>query len=215
MVAVISKIKQLWRTSNDLEISLEANPTSSEAQKFKQFSDAGVNRLSMGIQALNNSDLKKLGRLHTVEEAKEAFGFAREAFERVSFDLIYARQNQSVSDWEAELVAATNMAVDHLSLYQLTIEPGTAFGARFDAGKLAGLPTDDLSADMYEVTQSVTEAAGLISYETSKPRSARLRVSPQPNLLARRRLPRHRPRCPRSDDPLFKPVCHNHSAGAD
>jgi oxygen-independent coproporphyrinogen-3 oxidase len=165
--AVISKIRRLWRTSNDLEITLEANPTSSEAQKFRLFSDAGVNRLSMGIQALNNVDLKKLGRLHTVEEAQAAFDHAREAFERVSFDLIYARQNQSISDWEAELKVATKMAVDHLSLYQLTIEPGTAFGARFDSGKLAGLPTDDLSADMYEITQSVTEAAGLVSYETS------------------------------------------------
>lgn len=165
--SIIAEIRRLWRTSNDLEISLEANPTSSEAEKFQLFSQAGVNRLSMGIQALNNADLVKLGRLHTVDEAQTAFETARDAFERVSFDLIYARQDQTVSDWENELRRATDMAVDHLSLYQLTIEPGTAFGARFDAGKLAGLPSDDRGADMYEVTQDVTEAAGLFAYETS------------------------------------------------
>lgn len=165
--SVIAEIRRLWRTSNDLEISLEANPTSSEAEKFQLFSQAGVNRLSMGIQALNDADLVKLGRLHTVDEAQTAFETARDAFERVSFDLIYARQDQTVSGWENELRRATDMAVDHLSLYQLTIEPGTAFGARFDAGKLAGLPSDDRGADMYEVTQDVTEAAGLFAYETS------------------------------------------------
>jgi putative oxygen-independent coproporphyrinogen III oxidase len=174
VASVIDEIKRLWRTSNDLEISLEANPTSSEAGKFKRFSEAGVNRLSMGIQALNNADLKKLGRLHSVEEAQNAFLAAREVFARVSFDLIYARQDQTPLQWEAELKAATEMAVDHLSLYQLTIEPGTAFGARFDAGKLAGLPTDDLSADMYEVTQSVTEDWFLMKHPTILDQTASL-----------------------------------------
>ncbi len=164
---VIEEIRRLWRTSNDIEITLEANPTSSEAGKFRGFRDAGINRLSMGIQALNNPDLKALGRLHTAEEGMKAFKAASAVFDRVSFDLIYARQNQTLEDWKAELTFASKMAVDHFSLYQLTIEDGTAFGARFDAGKLRGLPTDDLSADMYEVTQEITDKAGLNCYETS------------------------------------------------
>ena len=164
---VISEIRRLWRTSNSLEITLEANPTSSEAGKFIDFSQAGVNRLSMGIQALNNLDLQKLGRLHSVDDARKAFDAARDVFDRVSFDLIYARQDQSQQDWAIELTEATKMAVDHLSLYQLTIEPGTAFGARHKAGKLAGLPSDDLGADMYEITQEITANAGMTSYETS------------------------------------------------
>ena len=164
---VIAEIRRLWRCSNDIEITLEANPTSSEAKKFQGFAQAGVNRLSMGIQALNNADLKMLGRLHSVEEAQVAFDCARDAFNRVSFDLIYGRQGQSLRDWEKELTIATEMAVDHLSLYQLTIEPETAFGARFEAGKLKGLPSDDLTADMYSLTQDLTQKSGLTCYETS------------------------------------------------
>lgn len=121
----------------------------------------------MGIQALNNRDLAKLGRIHTVEEARTAFDIARKAFDRVSFDLIYARQDQTLSDWKEELNEALTMAMDHLSLYQLTVEEGTAFGDRYKAGKLRGLPHDDLSADMYEATQDICGAAGLPGYETS------------------------------------------------
>ena len=164
---LIAEIRELWRFSNDVEITLEANPTSSEAEKFSRFAQAGVNRLSMGIQALNNHDLKKLGRLHSVEEARKAFGYAREAFDRVSFDLIYGRQDQSLEEWQSELTIACEMAVDHLSLYQLTIEPETAFGSRFEAGKLRGLPSDDLSADMYLLTQEITQRHGLTCYEIS------------------------------------------------
>jgi len=165
--AVIAEICARWTPSNDLEIALEANPGSVEAGRFRAYAQAGVTRVSMGVQALNDTDLRALGRLHSVAEARKAFDIARNSFEAVSFDLIYARQNQSLSDWRAELIEALDMAVDHLSLYQLTIEPGTAFGARFEAGKLRGLPKDDIAADMFEVTQEVCAANGLPAYEVS------------------------------------------------
>ena len=167
VAAIIERVRKNWRCTNDIEITLEANPTSVEAGRFNGFRQAGVNRISMGIQALNDTDLKLLGRLHSVSEAERAFDIARTAFERVSFDLIYARQNQTAADWEAELTRALGMAVDHLSLYQLTIEDGTAFGDRFARGGLRGLPGDDLSADLFEMTQSITEAYGFAAYEVS------------------------------------------------
>lgn len=165
--AVIRAAQAGWGFANDIEISLEANPTSVEKGRFRGFADAGVNRLSMGIQALNDTDLHRLGRMHSVAEARTAFDVARSVFDRVSFDLIYARQGQDRSAWRAELREALSMAVDHLSLYQLTIEPGTAFGARAEAGKLRDLPDDDLSADMYFDTQDLCEAAGMGCYEIS------------------------------------------------
>lgn len=165
--AILSEVRKYWPLANDLEVTLEANPGSVEAGRFKGYSEAGVNRVSMGIQALKDSDLKRLGRLHTVKEASQAFDIARKFFDRVSFDLIYARQDQSVADWRAELSEALSMAVDHLSLYQLTIEDGTAFGDRYNAGKLRGLPDDDDAADMYLVTQEVCEKAGMPAYEVS------------------------------------------------
>ena len=165
--AVIGAIRARWPMANDVEITLEANPGSVEAGRFRGYAEAGVNRVSMGIQALNDADLRALGRLHTVKEALAAFDIARETFKRVSFDLIYARQNQTLAAWRAELAQALSLAVDHLSLYQLTIEPGTAFGDRYRAGKLRGLPEDDLAADMYEATQELCEASGLNAYEVS------------------------------------------------
>lgn len=165
--AVIRMARANWNFANDIEISLEANPTSVEKGRFRGYADAGVNRLSMGIQALNDDDLRRLGRLHSVTEARTAFDVARECFDRVSFDLIYARQGQTAEAWRAELREALSMAVDHLSLYQLTIEPGTAFGARAAAGKLHDLPDDDLSADMYLETNEVCMAAGMPGYEIS------------------------------------------------
>lgn len=165
--AILSEVRKYWPLANDLEVTLEANPGSVEAGRFNGYSEAGVNRVSMGIQALKDSDLKRLGRLHTVKEARQAFDIARKFFDRVSFDLIYARQDQSVADWRAELSEALSMAVDHLSLYQLTIEDGTAFGDRYNAGKLRGLPDDDDAADMYLVTQEVCEMAGMPAYEVS------------------------------------------------
>jgi putative oxygen-independent coproporphyrinogen III oxidase len=164
---ILSRIRATWPIVNDLEVTLEANPTSVEAGRFRGYRDAGVNRISMGIQALNDPDLRRLGRMHSVSEAKAAFGVARALFDRVSFDLIYARQDQTLAAWKAELSEAIDMAVDHLSLYQLTIEDGTVFGERHAAGKLRGLPEPDLAADMFEVTQELTGRAGMLAYEIS------------------------------------------------
>lgn len=167
VATILERVRKLWPTSNDMEITLEANPGSVESSRFLGYRDGGVNRVSMGIQALNDRDLKRLGRIHTVNEAKQAFEIASKTFERVSFDLIYARQDQSLEAWKSELCEATAMPVDHLSLYQLTIEDGTAFGDRYALGKLRGLPEDDLAADMYEVTQDICSKAGLNPYEVS------------------------------------------------
>lgn len=163
---VIQAADRLWGCTDDIEITLEANPTSVEADKFRAFRGAGVNRLSVGIQALNDADLKSLGRLHTVREALNAFDLAQEVFPRVSFDLIYARQGQSVSTWKAELTQALDLAADHLSLYQLTLEPGTPFFELAARGAL-DLPDEDTSAHMFEVTRTLCESAGLPAYEIS------------------------------------------------
>jgi putative oxygen-independent coproporphyrinogen III oxidase len=166
VAALIDEAGRLWGLADNAEITLEANPTSVEAGKFRDYASAGVNRLSMGVQALNDADLKALGRMHSVAEAQAAFGVARDAFSRVSFDLIYARMGQTVAQWEAELARALAMAVDHFSLYQLTIEPGTRFGELYDIGKLK-VPADDIAAEMYELTQAMTANAGLPAYEIS------------------------------------------------
>ncbi len=164
---VLETVRATWPMANDIEVTLEANPGSIEAGRFAAYRDAGVNRVSMGMQAMNDADLRALGRLHTAAEAMAAFDVARSVFDRVSFDLIYARQDQSVAAWAAELDRALSLEPDHLSLYQLTVEEGTAFGARHAAGRLRGLPGEDLAADLWEVTQVRTEAAGLPSYEVS------------------------------------------------
>ncbi|WP_439655587.1 radical SAM family heme chaperone HemW [Sulfitobacter aquimarinus] len=164
---VIAKIRTLWPVANDLEITLEANPGSVEAGRFVAYRDGGVSRISMGIQALNDADLKRLGRIHSVAEARAAFDIARTTFERVSFDLIYARQNQTLAEWEAELKQALTLSIDHLSLYQLTVEDGTAFGDRYAIGKLRGLPDEDLGADMFDLTQDICGAYGMPAYEVS------------------------------------------------
>ncbi|MDO6799847.1 radical SAM family heme chaperone HemW [Shimia thalassica] len=167
VAAILERVRRLWPTSNDMEVTLEANPGSVEATRFRGYRQGGVNRISMGIQALNNHDLKKLGRIHSVEEAIAAFDIARDTFDRVSFDLIYARQDQTLKQWEAELQQALSMAIDHLSLYQLTVEEGTAFGDRYERGKLRGLPADDLAADMYEMTEAICKEHGFEAYEVS------------------------------------------------
>ena len=164
---VIGAARAGWGFANDIEITLEANPGSVERGRFAAYADAGVGRLSMGVQALNDADLRRLGRLHSVAEARAAFDVARACFGRVSFDLIYARQDQTRETWPRELREALSMAVDHLSLYQLTIEDGTAFGARAAAGGLRGLPDDDLAADMYLETQDICAAVGMPAYEVS------------------------------------------------
>jgi putative oxygen-independent coproporphyrinogen III oxidase len=165
--AILDEIRQGWRQSNSFEVTLEANPGSVETGRFAGYRDAGVNRVSLGVQALSDDDLRRLGRLHTASEAMIAFETARSVFDRVSFDLIYARQNQSLRNWLVELKQALNMAVDHLSLYQLTIEDGTAFGDRFAQGGLKGLPSDDGAADMYLATQEACDIAGYPAYEIS------------------------------------------------
>ena len=167
VAACIETIDRVFDLPKDAEITLEANPTSVEAEKFKGFASAGVNRVSIGVQALNDPDLKRLGRLHSVSEATKAIDLARTHFKRMSFDLIYARQDQTLADWTAELKLAIALAADHLSLYQLTIEDGTAFGSLHATGKLRGLPSDDLSSDLYAATQTICAEAGLPGYEIS------------------------------------------------
>ena len=164
---ILNRVQRSWRLANDIEVTLEANPTSIEAERFAGYHSAGVNRVSVGVQALNDPDLKALGRLHSADEALTAVDIARSTFERVSFDLIYARQSQSVTQWQSELTSALSLDPDHLSLYQLTIEDGTAFGDRFRRGGLKGLPDENLSADLWDVTQEACNDAGLPAYEVS------------------------------------------------
>lgn len=164
--ALLDGVAQFWGLPDGIEITMEANPSSADAARFQGYRHAGVNRLSLGVQALNDNDLKFLGRLHNVDEAKQAIGLARETFPRLSFDLIYARPKQTLSAWENELQEAISYAADHLSLYQLTIEDGTPFKALHAAGKFS-VPEDGTAADLYALTQDVTANAGLPTYEVS------------------------------------------------
>jgi putative oxygen-independent coproporphyrinogen III oxidase len=163
---VLQQIAALWPIANDPEITLEANPASAEAARFADYRAAGVNRVSLGIQALNDADLKKLGRLHDVAEAKAALTMAMGVFDRVSLDLIYARPDQSDAAWRAELKEALAFGTDHLSLYQLTIEPETPYALLHRNGQLQ-IPGEDLAAGLYETTQELTQSAGLPAYEIS------------------------------------------------
>ncbi len=163
---VIDQIKKSWPCDPDMEVTLEANPTSVEAAKFKGFRAAGVNRVSIGVQSLRDEDLSFLGRKHNRNEALQAIDLAKENFERFSFDLMYARPKQTVSDWVQELEEAVQLSVGHLSLYQLTIEEGTPFHTQFGRGDFM-MPSEDLGGEFYEITQSVLAAAGLPAYEIS------------------------------------------------
>ena len=164
--AILDAIAKYWTLDGNAEVTLEANPTSVEAGKFRGYASAGVNRLSLGVQALDDASLKALGRLHSVEEALSAFALARRTFDRVSFDLIYAREGQSLEAWRDELNRALCLAADHLSLYQLTIEDGTPFAALNQAGRLR-VPDTEMTRAMYLATQELCEAAGLPAYEVS------------------------------------------------
>ena len=164
--AVIDAIAEAWTLAPDAEITLEANPTSVEAGRFRGYRAAGVNRLSIGVQALNDADLKALGRRHTVEEALAAVDVASAIFQRTSFDLIYARPGQSLSAWRAELAEALKRGSEHLSLYQLTIEPDTIFERLWKSGKLR-LPDADLARALFDTTQEIAAAHGLPAYEVS------------------------------------------------
>jgi oxygen-independent coproporphyrinogen-3 oxidase len=163
---ILKKIADLFQIDENCEISLEANPTSFEAAKFKDLRAVGINRLSIGIQALNDSDLKFLGREHSSLEAIQTIEKAAKIFENFSFDLIYARPKQRLEDWRDELQKAINFGTKHLSLYQLTIEKGTAFFADFSKKKFE-MPSENLSADFYEMTNEITSKAGLQLYEIS------------------------------------------------
>jgi oxygen-independent coproporphyrinogen-3 oxidase len=164
--AILDAIAAHWTVAADAEITMEANPSSVEAERFRGYRAAGVNRVSLGVQALNDRELKLLGRLHDTATALAAIETARATFPRLSFDLIYARPGQKPDMWAAELKQALALAADHLSLYQLTIEEGTPFYALHKAGKLV-TPDEDTAADLYTVTQEVTAAAGLPAYEIS------------------------------------------------
>ncbi len=164
---ILDRVRATWTLANDVEITLEANPGSVEAARFEGYAKAGVNRVSLGIQSLDADDLRRLGRMHSVDEARTAIGIAQSAFDRVSIDMIYARQNQTLAAWRGELQQALDFDTSHLSLYQLTIEDGTVFGQMHAKNLLNGLPEEDLAADMFELTQEVTAAAGLPAYEVS------------------------------------------------
>jgi putative oxygen-independent coproporphyrinogen III oxidase len=164
--AILDAVAGNWQVARDAEITLEANPTSVEAERFRGFRSAGINRVSLGVQAMNDADLKTLGRGHTAAEAIGAIEFAASIFERYSFDLIYARPGQAAAAWREELEAAILRVRDHISLYQLTVEHGTMFERLRDAGKLV-LPDNDLARALWDITQEVTSKAGLPAYEIS------------------------------------------------
>jgi oxygen-independent coproporphyrinogen-3 oxidase len=166
VAAILDAVARHWTVAPDAEVTLEANPTSVEAARFRGFRAAGVNRVSLGVQSLDDNALRALGRLHTAQEALDAVAIARTVFERYSFDLIYARPGQSLDAWRQELRRAIDAAAEHLSLYQLTIEPETPFEALHAAGKLA-IPDDAQARDLYDLTQEVCAAAGLPAYEIS------------------------------------------------
>lgn len=163
---IVSAVQRLWRVSNDVEITLEANPTSVELEKFSDFSLAGVNRVSLGVQSLRDKYLSFLGRNHNAQQAIKSIETARSVFEKFSFDLIYARPEQGLTEWEQELTQAIDLAGGHMSLYQLTIERSTPFYFDHAQGKFE-MPSEHLAADFYALTQDVMSAAGMSAYETS------------------------------------------------
>jgi len=164
--AILDAVAGHWNVAPDAEITMEANPSSVEAERFRGYRAAGVNRVSLGVQALNDVDLRFLGRLHDVAEARKAIDIARATFPRISFDLIYARPGQTSDAWARELGAALELAADHLSLYQLTIEDDTPFAALRKAGKLR-IPDEETAAELYAVTRETCAAAGMPAYEIS------------------------------------------------
>lgn len=166
VAAILTEIGALWPLEANCEITLEANPGSVEAERFRGYRQAGVNRVSLGLQALGDRDLKILGRLHTADEARRALATAFETFDRVSFDLIYARPGQTADDWRRELEMALALQPSHLSLYQLTIEDGTPFADLHARGRLR-TPASEDAAELYEITQELCEARGLPAYEVS------------------------------------------------
>jgi oxygen-independent coproporphyrinogen-3 oxidase len=180
VAAVISEVDKLWGLPAGTEVTLEANPTSVEADKLRGFKAAGVNRVSLGVQSLRDAALKKLGRQHSAAEALSAVKTAASVFDRYSFDLIYARPDQSLADWKQELEEALEHSADHMSLYQLTIEEGTAYHTLHQRGELK-IPDENAAADMYELTQEMMDQRGLPAYEISN--HARPGAESQHNLV--------------------------------
>lgn len=166
VAAILDAADRAWGFAEGIEITLEANPSSVEAARFADLARAGVNRVSLGLQSLDDQALKFLGRAHDVNEGQAALGIAQSVFPRVSFDLIYALPGQRLADWRAELARALSFGTEHLSLYQLTIEPGTRFATDALAGRIV-IPDGDSAADLFEATRADTAAAGLPAYETS------------------------------------------------
>jgi putative oxygen-independent coproporphyrinogen III oxidase len=166
VAAILDGVGRHWNVAADVEVTLEANPTSVEATRFRGYRAAGVNRVSLGVQALDDAALRRLGRTHTAQEALDAVAIARQVFGRYSFDLIYARENQTPDAWAAELERAIGEAAEHLSLYQLTIELDTPFAALRAAGKLT-IPDEDCARTLYDMTQEICAGAGLPAYEVS------------------------------------------------
>jgi coproporphyrinogen III oxidase-like Fe-S oxidoreductase len=185
--AILAKVRATWVVANDLEVTLEANPTSVEAGRFRAFRGGGGEPRVGRHPGARDRDLKALGRMHSVAEARAAFDVARSTFDRVSFDLIYARQDQALEGLAVGAFRGAGDGRDHLSLYQLTIEDGTAFGDRFRRGRLGGLPDEDLAADMYLLTQEMTgrRVCRPTRFRTTR---GRARISAQPDLLALGRL---------------------------
>jgi putative oxygen-independent coproporphyrinogen III oxidase len=166
VAGILDHIATLWPVAKDAEVTLEANPGSVEAARFAGYRAAGVNRVSIGVQSLRDEDLKRLGRIHSVDEAKAAIAIAKRTFDRVSFDLIYARPDQTLESWRSELREALALAAGHLSLYQLTIEPETRFADLYAKGRLV-IPAAEAAHDLYALTQDLTAGAGLPQYEIS------------------------------------------------
>ena len=192
VAAVIDAATRHWAADDGIEITLEANPSSVEAARFADIARAGVNRVSLGLQALDDAALRFLGRAHDVAEGLAALDTAQAAFGRVSFDLIYARPGQTLGAWHGELARALSFGTEHLSLYQLTVEQGTRFATDEREGRLT-LPDPDYAADLFELTRSTTARAGLPAYEILQPCARRGGKPPQPRLLAVSRLCRNRP----------------------
>lgn len=163
---ILNAVDKVWGFDPDIEITMEANPSSVDATRFKGYRAAGVNRVSLGVQSLDDTQLKFLGRLHNADEARRAIELAHNTFPRMSFDMIYARPHQTLEGWEQELLEAISLSADHLSLYQLTIEQGTPFFDLHKRGKIA-VPDSEHAAQLYELTQQITEANGLPAYEIS------------------------------------------------
>ncbi|MFM1814052.1 MAG: hypothetical protein RLZ98_747 [Pseudomonadota bacterium] len=166
VAGLLDAVSRTWTVAAGAEITLEANPNSVEAERFAGYRAGGVNRVSIGVQALDDTSLKALGRLHSAAEAKTAIGIAKRTFGNISFDIIYARPAQSAVDWRRELGQGLELAGGHLSIYQLTIEEGTAYAALHEAGRLV-LPEDEAAEEMFEIAQEMTEAGGLAAYEVS------------------------------------------------